>query len=163
MWIICWWLTWNIISNFKDKLQLLSTAVLIGVLKCKCTKISNTFLFLFSNTYKMLVIRIGIHKMLVRIANRKDPDQTASEEAVWSGLHCLSRHFWQATSVRNFRTFTIVTLCLLVAKFVVCWRSLQTAWTQIRTDRTSGWSGSKLFDTMIVFLKEFFEKVNFQK
>ena len=30
-------------------------------------------------------IRAGIHKMLVRIANREDPDQTASSEAVWSG------------------------------------------------------------------------------
>ena len=31
---------------------------------------------------KMLAIRAGIHKMLVRIANREDPDQTASSEAV---------------------------------------------------------------------------------
>ena len=31
---------------------------------------------------KMLVIRDGIHKMLVRIANMEDPDQTASSEAV---------------------------------------------------------------------------------
>ena len=38
----------------------------------KCSKILNTFLFLFSN--KMLVIRAGIHKMHVRIANRKVPD-----------------------------------------------------------------------------------------
>ena len=45
----------------------------------KCSKISNTFLFLFSN--KMLVIRAGTHKMLVRIANREDSDQTASSEA----------------------------------------------------------------------------------
>ena len=43
----------------------------------------NTFLFLFSN--KMLVIRAGIHQMFVRIANREDSDQTASEEAVGSG------------------------------------------------------------------------------
>ena len=46
----------------------------------KYSEISNTFLFLFSN--QMLVIRAGIHKMLVRIANREDPDQTASSEAV---------------------------------------------------------------------------------
>ena len=46
----------------------------------KCSKISNTFLFLFSN--KMLVFRAGIHKFLVRVANREDPDQTASSEAV---------------------------------------------------------------------------------
>ena len=39
-----------------------------------------TLLFLFSN--KMLVSRAGIHKMFVRIANREDPDQTASSEAV---------------------------------------------------------------------------------
>ena len=60
----------------------------------KCSKISNTFLFLFSN--KMLVFRAGIQKILVRIANRED-----------LGLPCLSKPFWQATSVRNFRTFTI--------------------------------------------------------
>ena len=35
---------------------------------------------MFSN--KMLVIRAGSHKMVVRIANREDPDQTASSEAV---------------------------------------------------------------------------------
>ena len=31
---------------------------------------------------EMLVISAGIHKMHVRIANREDPDQTASKEAV---------------------------------------------------------------------------------
>ena len=39
-----------------------------------------TFLFLFSN--KMLVIRAGINKMLIRKANKEDRDQTASSEAV---------------------------------------------------------------------------------
>ena len=37
-------------------------------------------LFLFSN--EMLVLRAGSHKILVRIANREYPDQTASSEAV---------------------------------------------------------------------------------
>ena len=46
----------------------------------KCSKISSTLLFLFSN--KMSVLRTGIHKILVRIANREDADQTASEETV---------------------------------------------------------------------------------
>ena len=32
----------------------------------------------------MVIIKAEIHKMLVRIANREDPDQTASSEAVWS-------------------------------------------------------------------------------
>ena len=45
----------------------------------KCSKISNFFLFLFSN--KMGIMRAGILKMLVRKANREDPDQTASSEA----------------------------------------------------------------------------------
>ena len=45
----------------------------------KCSKISNTFLCLFSTM--MLLIRAGILKLLVRIANRS-PDQTASSEAV---------------------------------------------------------------------------------
>ena len=49
----------------------------------KCSKTSNTFLFLFSN--KMLVSRAGIHKTNVRIENREGPNQTASSEAVWSG------------------------------------------------------------------------------
>ena len=40
----------------------------------KYSKISNTFLFLFSN--KMLVFRAGTHKLLVRIKNREDPNQT---------------------------------------------------------------------------------------
>ena len=35
---------------------------------------------LFSN--KMLLLRAGTHKMDVRIANREDPDQTASSQAV---------------------------------------------------------------------------------
>ena len=50
----------------------------------------------------MLVIRDRIHKMLVIIANREDPDQTASL------LHCLPRPFWKAANVRDFRTFNIV-------------------------------------------------------
>ena len=33
----------------------------------------------------MWVIRAGIHKLPARIANREDPGQTASPEAVWSG------------------------------------------------------------------------------
>ena len=44
------------------------------------SKISNTILFLFSN--KMLVFRAEIYNMFVRMANREDPDQTASSEAV---------------------------------------------------------------------------------
>ena len=44
------------------------------------SKITNIFLFLFSN--KILVIRTGIHKMLSRMVNEKDPDQTASVETV---------------------------------------------------------------------------------
>ena len=49
----------------------------------KCSIISNTFLFQFLN--KMLVNKADINKILVRIANREDLDQTASSEAVWSG------------------------------------------------------------------------------
>ena len=45
-----------------------------------CFKIASNFLIQFSN--KMLVIKAGIHKMLVRIKNREDPDQTVSSEAV---------------------------------------------------------------------------------
>ena len=45
----------------------------------------------------MLVIRARIHKMLVRIAHREDTERSDL------GLHCLSRPFWWATNVRNFR------------------------------------------------------------
>ena len=41
----------------------------------------------------MLVIRAGIRKTLIRIANKGNPDQTASEEADDLGLHCLPRSF----------------------------------------------------------------------
>ena len=43
-------------------------------------KFRSTFLSNFSN--KMLVIRAGIYKMLIIIANKEGPDQTASLEAV---------------------------------------------------------------------------------
>ena len=41
----------------------------------ECSNFSITFLYLLSN--KMLVFWTGIYKMLVRIASRGDPDQTA--------------------------------------------------------------------------------------
>ena len=47
----------------------------------------------------MLVIKSGIHEMLVRIANRDDPDQKQSNLS----LHCLFRSFWQEISVPNSR------------------------------------------------------------
>ena len=43
-------------------------------------KFRTLFSFCYSN--KMLVTWAGIHKMLVRMVNREDPDQTASSEAV---------------------------------------------------------------------------------
>ena len=46
----------------------------------KCSKVLNTFLFRLPN--RMLDFRAGTHKMVVRIANREDPDKTASSEAV---------------------------------------------------------------------------------
>ena len=61
----------------------------------KCSKILNTVHFLFSE--KIWVIRAGIHKMLVRIANREDCEQTASSEAsseaVWSGSSLFVQAF----------------------------------------------------------------------
>ena len=63
----------------------------------KCFKILNTFPSLFSN--KMYVIRAGIHQMIIRIANRECPDLR---------LCCLSSAFWLPTSVRKFRTSTMM-------------------------------------------------------
>ena len=59
-----------------------------------------------------MVFRAEIHKMDDRIAYREDSDQTASK-LIWVkkqsdlSLCCLSMLFWQETSVRNFRTFTV--------------------------------------------------------
>ena len=63
---------------------------------CKCSKVSNTFLFLFSNEMlvtraeldKMLVIKTG--KILIRLLLKKQSDRS---------LHCLCKSFGQATSV----------------------------------------------------------------
>ena len=44
----------------------------------------------------MLVIRVGFHKMLIRIANREDTDQTASEKQSDLDPSCLSSHFCHA-------------------------------------------------------------------
>ena len=50
----------------------------------------------------MLLLNAGRDKILVIIANRQDPDQTASEQKQFDlGLRCLSRPFWQAISVPN--------------------------------------------------------------
>ena len=53
----------------------------------------------------MMVIKAGNCKLLVRIANREDPDQSKKQSDL--GLRCLLRPVWQVTSVQNFRTFTI--------------------------------------------------------
>ena len=61
-------------------------------------------------------MKVQILKMLVRITNREDPDQTASEKKQSDlGLCCLSRHFWQTTRVKNFRTYT---LGLIILQFL---------------------------------------------
>ena len=51
----------------------------------------NTFIFLFSN--KMMVIRAGLRILIVRIANKEDPDQTASSETVWPGSALFAQAF----------------------------------------------------------------------
>ena len=50
----------------------------------KWSKILNTLLFMFSD--KVFVIRAGIHKTLIRKANRGDLDQTASSEGLLLGF-----------------------------------------------------------------------------
>ena len=41
----------------------------------------------------MLIVEAGIHKMLVKITNREDPEKQSD-----LGLHCLSRPFWRVNS-----------------------------------------------------------------
>ena len=57
----------------------------------KYSKITNTFPHLFPS--KMLIIRAGIHKLLIRIANSEDLDQNASSEAILSGSTICLCHF----------------------------------------------------------------------
>ena len=45
----------------------------------------------------MLVFKAGIHKMLVRKANREVPGLMKKQSDL--GLHCLSRPVWQATNM----------------------------------------------------------------
>ena len=66
----------SLIANMKSITFILVRSNGYGI----CSKIFNTLLFMFSN--KMLVSRAGIHKTGVRVANRKNPDQTASSESV---------------------------------------------------------------------------------
>ena len=68
-------------------------------------QILNTFIFLFIS--KILVIRAGSDKILVRIANREDPNQTSSAEAVLSGSVLFVLVYLTATSVQNLRTSTV--------------------------------------------------------
>ena len=81
----------------------LVNATLNYALYGKYSKILNTFLFLLSD--KIWVIRAGIHKMLVRIANREDCGviRLLLQKQSDQGL-CLFRPFWQVTNVKNFRT-----------------------------------------------------------
>ena len=64
----------------KDSQDILIVLIMYAVCECFIISKLNAFLFLFSK--KTLIIRAGAHKMLVRIANREDSDQTASSEAV---------------------------------------------------------------------------------
>ena len=74
-----------------------------------------------------------------------------------------------ASNILHLYLFCIIvmslTLSLLEVTSVVCWYSLQTVWTQFRPTKCQSWSGSRPFDTLIVFLKHFFllKKVNFKK
>ena len=46
-------------------------------------------------------------QMLVNIENREEPEGLLQKQS-YLGLPCLSRFLWQATTVQNFRKFTII-------------------------------------------------------
>ena len=70
--------------------------VLKRTVSSQCSKITNTFLFLFANK---MVFRAGSHKMHVRIANWEDL-QKQSDLSLHSFPICLFGR--EATSDRNF-------------------------------------------------------------
>ena len=55
---------------------------------------------------------VNVLKLEIRIANREDPDQTASEKQPDLGQRCLSRHFCRATSVLPAKSDSDVMFCL---------------------------------------------------
>ena len=85
---------------------------------------------LFSN--KLLVIRAGIHQMPVRIANREDPDQTASSEAVWSVSALFFRPLWKKLvfepkcplesfhAQHSSKIFMLFINCILIISMYIC-------------------------------------------
>ena len=78
----------------------------------KCSKIFKHFSCSFSN--KILVYKAGIHKTLVRIANRECPDQTAS-----SDIYCIILPF---SSQEHFHSVNeLDTNCIVYSYFMpVC-------------------------------------------
>ena len=65
----------------------------------------------------MLVLKPSNCKMLVRIANREDPDQTAFSEAVWLGycMFVLAIGVYLRTSTIMFLQYdTDTDMCILV-------------------------------------------------
>ena len=53
----------------------------------------------------MVVIRAGNNKILTRMAKKQSFPFAILLQQSDLGLRCLSKMFWQATSVLNFRTF----------------------------------------------------------
>ena len=68
-------------GNYNGNLCIILYCVLPSGRYDKCAKISNK--------NKMLIFKIGNCKIIVKIAKRKDPDQTASSEADWFGSALL--------------------------------------------------------------------------
>ena len=56
-----------------------------------------------------------------------------------------------------------LTLSLLAATFVICWKLYKQFGPTTGPTECQSWSGSKPFDTLIVFLKEFLKKLTFEE
>ena len=72
-------------------------------------------------------------------------------------------HTWTMESKKKKRNLTKKILegnrynCMLfLPATVICWKSLQTVWAQIRQTLCQAWSGSELFDTLIVTAERYF-------
>ena len=106
----------------------------------------------------MLAILPEIHKkMPVRIANREDPTlfRLFLQKQSDLGLHCLSRPFWQATSVQNFRTSSVVRIYFSGYSSTSKLPPIQTgsaptakakermSWRNAKVNQSVGWGGGK--------------------
>ena len=99
----------------------------------------------------------------MRVSSSLDPDQVPGSVRPALGPNCLERLSADNTSRQRVERYLMIE-CLTLYPLVSSADNLCKQFGP-RSGPTEHWarSGSKLFDTLMVFLKEFFEKIDFGK